>query len=230
MIKLVGILVIVVGFAFRWNALLVVVLAGITTGLVAGFSWTEIVTMSGQFFVDNRALTLPVILLLPMVGLLERHGLQQRVAHLMRQAKAATAGRVLWTYQLVREGTSMFGISMGNHASMVRPLVAPMAEAAAAKEGLLNDETSQPIRSHAAASENVGNFFADDIFVAVGALLLIKGFFDSVGVEVSLADIKLWSAPTAIWVLAVGWWRYRVLDAKLRKAAARRAEAAKEGA
>ena len=228
MIKLVGILVIVVGFAFRWNALLVVVLAGIATGLVSGFSWGEIVQMSGQFFVDNRALTLPVILLLPMVGLLERHGLQERVAQLMRRAKAATAGRVLWTYQFVREGTSMFGISMGNHASMVRPLVVPMAESAAAKEGLLTDESSQKIRAHAAASENVGNFFADDIFVAVGALLLIKGFFDSVGVEVSLADIKLWSAPTALWVLAVGWWRYRVLDAKLRNAAERRAAAAKE--
>lgn len=228
MIKLVGILVIVVGFAFRWNALLVVVLAGIATGLVSGFSWGEIVQMSGQFFVDNRALTLPVILLLPMVGLLERHGLQERVAQLMRRAKAATAGRVLWTYQFVREGTSMFGISMGNHASMVRPLVVPMAESAAAKEGLLTDESSQKIRAHAAASENVGNFFADDIFVAVGALLLIKGFFDSVGVEVSLAEIKLWSAPTALWVLAVGWWRYRVLDAKLRNAAERRAAAAKE--
>ena len=228
MIKLVGILVIVVGFAFRWNALLVVVLAGIATGLVSGFSWGEIVRMSGQFFVDNRALTLPVILLLPMVGLLERHGLQERVAQLMRRAKAATAGRVLWTYQFVREGTSMFGISMGNHASMVRPLVVPMAESAAAKEGLLTDESSQKIRAHAAASENVGNFFADDIFVAVGALLLIKGFFDSVGVEVSLAEIKLWSAPTALWVLAVGWWRYRVLDAKLRNAAERRAAAAKE--
>ena len=228
MIKLVGILVIVVGFAFRWNALLVVVLAGITTGLVSGFSWGEIVQMSGQFFVDNRALTLPVILLLPMVGLLERHGLQERVAQLMRKAKAATAGRVLWTYQFVREGTSMLGISMGNHASMVRPLVVPMAESAAAKEGLLTDESSQKIRAHAAASENVGNFFADDIFVAVGALLLIKGFFDSVGVEVSLADIKLWSAPTALWVLAVGWWRYRVLDAKLRNMAERRAAAAKE--
>ncbi|MDP2138204.1 MAG: DUF969 domain-containing protein [Candidatus Didemnitutus sp.] len=217
MTKLLGILLIAVGFALRWNALLVVALAGIATGLLAGFSFSEIVKMTGQFFVDNRALTLPVILMVPVVGLLERHGLQERVAHLMRQAKAATAGRVLWLYQFVRELTSMFGISMGNHASMVRPLVVPMAEAAAAKDGQLNDATSQQIRAHAAAAENVGNFFADDIFVAVGALLLIKGFFDSVGVPVELGDIKLWSAPTAVWVIAVGWWRYRVLDARLKQ-------------
>ncbi len=220
MTRLLGILIIGVGFALRWNALLVVALAGITTGLLAGFTFSEIVRMTGQFFVDNRALTLPVILMVPVVGLLERHGLQERVAHLMRRAKAATAGRVLWFYQFVRGLTSMFGISMGNHASMVRPLVVPMAEAAAAKDGQLNDATSQRIRAHAAASENAGNFFADDIFVAVGALLLIKGFFDSVGMPVELDDIKLWSAPTAVWVIAVGWWRYRVLDARLKKARA----------
>lgn len=229
MIKLLGIAFIAVGFALRWNALLVVVVAGIATGLLAGFSWTEIVTMTGQFFIDNRALTLPVILLVPIVGLLERHGLQQHVAALIRRARAATAGRVLWLYQCVREVTSMFGLSVGNHASMVRPLIAPMAEAAAETErarrpeaGPLGDDARQRIRAHAAAAENAGNFFADDIFVAVGALLLIKGFFDSVGVPVSLEQIKLWSAPTAVWVLLVGWWRYRSLDARLRRGAARR--------
>ena len=96
MIKLLGIVLIAVGFALRWNALLVVVLSGIATALLAGFSWPEIVRMTGQFFVDNRALVLPTILLVPIVGLLERHGLQQHVAALMRKAKAATAGRVLW--------------------------------------------------------------------------------------------------------------------------------------
>ena len=29
---------------------------------------------------------------------------------------------------------------------------------------------------------------------------------------VTLAAIQLWSAPTAVWVLVVGWWRYRSLD------------------
>lgn len=217
MIKLLGIVLIAVGFALRWNALLVVVLAGIVTGLLAGFSWREIMEMSGRLFVDNRALVLPVIVLVPVVGLLERHGLQQHVAALMRRAKAATAGRVLWLYQFIRGLTSTLGMSIGNHASMVRPLVVPMAESAAKTQGLLDGAASQRIRAHAAASENVGNFFSDDIFVAVGALLLIKGVFDSAGVPVSLEDLKLWSAPTAAWVLAVGWWRYRVLDARLRR-------------
>ena len=227
MIKLLGIVFIAVGFALRWNALLVVVLAGIATGLLAGFSWHEIVQMTGQFFVDNRALVLPTIALVPVVGLLERHGLQRHVAALMRSAKAATAWRVLWLYQAVRGVTSMLGMSIGNHASMVRPLVAPMAEAAEAlradsasnQRGTVNAQAREKIRAHAAASENVGNFFSDDIFVAVAALLLVKGVLESAGVPVNLRDVQLWSAPTALWVLVVGWWRYRVLDRQLRRAA-----------
>lgn len=229
MIKLLGIVLIAVGFALRWNALLVVTLAGLTTGLLAGFSWREMMQMTGQFFVDNRALTLPVILMVPVVGVLERHGLQQHVGALMRRARAATAGKVLLIYQAVRGLSSMFGMSIGNHASMVRPLVVPMAEGAAVREGKLNPGSAQEIRAHAAAAENVGNFFSDDIFVAVGALLLVKGVLDTAGVKVSLEDIKLWSAPTAAWVLVVGWWRYRALDRRGAKAGATPEPAEKEG-
>ena len=99
----------------------------------------------------------------------------------------------------------------------VRPLVVPMAEGAAKARGELTEATRERLRAHGAAAENVGNFFSDDILVAVGALLLVKGFFDSTGVPVTLEQIKLWSLPTALWVLLVGWWRYRALDRRLAK-------------
>lgn len=221
MIKLLGLVLVGVGFAFRLNPLPVVVVAGLVTGLLAGFSPQEVVTMIGQFFVDNRALTLPVILMVPVVGVLERHGLQECVAKLIRRSQGATAGRVAWLYQVLRGLSSMVGLSIGNHASMVRPLIVPMAEGAAKQDGELADEAKQEIRAHAAAAENVGNFFSDDIVVAVGAVLLIKAFFDNAGVAVDLSDIKRWSLPTAVWVIAVGWWRYRRLDVRLRRATAR---------
>lgn len=222
MIKLIGILVVAVGFAFRVNALLTVVLAAVVTGLAAGFPFHEVVSLIGQLFVDNRFIVLAVILMLPVVGLLERHGLQEHVAALMRRMPAATAGRVLWFYHAIRGLTSTLGLSIGNHASMVRPLVAPMAEGAARLDAAPGEVRGPRalVRAHAAASENLGNFFSDDIFVAVGALLLIERFFANVGVAVSLADIKLWSLPTALWVLLVGWWRYRALDRRLQGDAA----------
>ncbi len=217
MMKLLGILMIAVGFGFRWNALAVVLAAGVVTGMLAGFPLREVVEMTGKFFVENRGLTLPIVLMVPVVGLLEKHGLQERVAVLMHRAKAATAGNIYWLYQALRGGLSMLGISLGSHAGMVRPLIVPMAEAAAKRRGDDSESTREKLRAHGAVAENVGNFFSDDVVVAVGALLLVKGFFDTAGVPVALEDLKWWSVPTAVWVLVIGWWRYRALDRWLDK-------------
>lgn len=216
MIKLTGLLLVGLGFALRLNPLPVIMVAGITTGLLAGFSFMEVLAMIGRFFVDNRALTLPVILMVPVVGILERHGLRQRVAALIRRSRAATAGGVIWLYQVLRGLTSVFGLNIGNHASMVRPLIVPMGEGAAAGPGPLTPRQRADIRAHAAAGENTGNFFSDDIVVAVGALLLIKAFFDNAGVAVAMRDLQLWCLPTALWVVVVGRWRYRRLDRRVR--------------
>lgn len=215
MIKLIGILIVAVGFALRLNPLLVVVAAGLATGVAAGLSLPEVLALLGTYFVDNRFMTLPVLLMLPVVGLLERHGLQERVATLIRRSTAATAGRVLLAYHALRAAASTVAVNIGNHASMVRPVVAPMAEGAAARAGAPSPENAVAIRAHAAASENLGNFFADDIFVAVGPVLLIKGVLDAAGVRADVLAIAWWGAPTALWVLAVGWWRYRALDRRL---------------
>jgi uncharacterized membrane protein len=212
MIKLLGILVVALGFGFRVNALVVVLAAGLVTGLAAGFSLREVVAMMGKFFVDNRGLVLPIVLMLPVVGLLEKHGLQERIAVLMGRARAASAGAVYGLYQVLRGGFSVFGISLGSHPGMVRPLIVPMSEAVAAQRGELTEATRERVRAHGAAAENVGNFFSDDLLVAVGALLLVKGVLDTAGVPVTLASVQLWSAPTAVWVIGVGWWRYRALN------------------
>lgn len=125
MIKLTGLLLVGLGFALRLNPLPVIMLAGITTGLLAGFNFMEVLAMIGSFFVDKRGLTLPVILMVPVVGILERHGLRQQVAVQIGRMRAATAGGVLWSYQFLRGLASVFGLSIGHHVSMVRPLIVP---------------------------------------------------------------------------------------------------------
>jgi len=211
-VRLIGILVVAVGFALRLNTLLVVLVAGICTGLIAGMSFHEVLSLFGKYFVENRYMSLAVILTVPVIGLLERYGLQERAEMLVRERGGASAGRVLLLYQAVREITIALGIPIGGHAGMVRPLVAPMAEGAAATQGELDAKSRAAIRAHAAAAENVGNFFAEDIFIGVGAILLMKGFFDSVGMHVGVWDMALWGLPTALAAFAVGFWRYRVLD------------------
>ncbi|MDO8542752.1 MAG: DUF969 domain-containing protein [Opitutaceae bacterium] len=223
MIKLIGILVVAVGFAFRFNTLLVVLAAGVVTGLVAGLSFHEIMTLFGKYFVENRYMTMPVVLMVPVIGLLERHGLQERAEMLIRRAAAVTAGRVLVLYCAVRQISIALGVNIGGHAGAVRPLVAPMAEGAArAQHGALPEATVERIRAHAAAAENIGNFFGEDIFIAVGAILLMKGFFDAQKIEVGVWSMALWGIPTAVAAFAAMWWRARVLDREIAQTAVER--------
>ena len=198
MIKLIGIIVIAAGFALRLNTLLVVLLSGIVTGLVSGMSFNEVMEEFGRLFVTNRYMALPIVMMLPVVGLLERYGLRERAETLIRRSAAATAGRVLLLYMGVRQVSIALGINIGGHAGAVRPLVAPLAEGAARVcYGSLSKAMVERIRAHAAAAENVGNFFGEDIFIAVGSILLMKGFFDGMKIEVSTWAMALWGIPPA---------------------------------
>ena len=224
MIKLIGVLVVAAGFALRFNTLLVVMAAGIATGLCAGMSFHEIMTQFGRFFVENRYMTLPVVLIVPVVGLLERYGLQEHAERFIRRARTVTAGRVLLLYTAVRQISIALGVNVGGHAGAVRPLIAPMAEGAArARYGDLPEKIVQTVRAHAAAAENVGNFFGEDIFIAVGAVLLMKGFFESTGLNVSVWEMALWGLPTALVAFTAMWWRCRRLDRWVARAATKTA-------
>jgi uncharacterized membrane protein len=225
LLKLIGVALVAIGFALRWNPLILILVAGFATGFTAGFGPMEILAMMGRFFVENRFMTLPIVLLVPLIGLLERYGLQERAGQLIGKLAGATAGGILFLYQAMREVTSMFGLAIGGHTSMIRPLISPMAEAAAEKKaGVLPVALRMNIRAHAAAAENWGNFFADDIFVAVGPVLLMGGVFKAAGVDVSLKELGLWGLPTAAAALALGWWRYRKLNQLIEAAKDERKE------
>lgn len=231
-LKLIGVAVVAAGFALRLHPLLVLLVAGVATGFAAGIGPLELLGLIGTLFVDNLFTTLPIVLLMPLIGLLEEHGLQERAAALIRAAGKATAGRILLAYQLLREVSSMFGINLGGHAQMIRPLVAPMAEAAAEASGAresppvpLPAPLRQELRAHAAAAENWGNFFADDIVVAIGPVLLMKGVFDSAGIAVSVAALGAWGLPTALFALLLGAWRFRRLDRAIEQHTAKRTAA-----
>jgi uncharacterized membrane protein len=222
-IKLIGIIVIAAGFALRLNTLLVVLASGIVTGLVSGMSFNGIMEEFGRLFVTNRYMTLPIVLMLPVVGLLERYGLRERAEALIRRSAAATAGRVLLLYTGVRQVSMALGINIGGHAGAVRPLLAPLAEGAArVRYGSLSKVMVARIRAHAAAADNVGAFFGEDIFIAVGSILLMKGFFENLKIEVSTWVMALWGIPTAVGAFAMMAWRTHALDRQLTREAARK--------
>ncbi|OPZ11276.1 MAG: hypothetical protein BWZ07_02119 [Alphaproteobacteria bacterium ADurb.BinA280] len=223
---LLGVGMVVAGFALRLNPALVVVFSGLATGLIAGMSPVEVLALLGSAFIKNRYLAL-LLLTLPVISLLERHGLREQARHLIQGLRGATAGRLMLAYLLFRQLLSAIGLhSLGGHPQTVRPLLAPMTEAAAeAQKPTLSATERERLRALAASTDNVGLFFGEDIFIAFGGVLLMQSFLADNGIFVEPLQIALWGIPTAICAFLIHGARLLNLDRRLQGARSTGAEA-----
>ena len=215
-LPLLGIPIVVVGFALRLNPMLVVVASGVATGLLAGMSPVAVIAAFGKAFNDNRIIAI-VWVVLPVIGLLERYGLQHRAAAVIRGFKGATTGRLLLFYLAYRQLTAAVGLhSTAGHAQTVRPLVAPMALAAAGDPA---PEEAEKIKAMAAATDNVGLFFGEDVFVAIGSIVLIQQTLKTYGYDLTPFQLAVWAVPSAVAAFLIHAVRIRLFSARLRRAA-----------
>jgi uncharacterized membrane protein len=216
---LLGVAVVIAGFLLRANPALVVIAACGVTGAAAALPVTQILESLGTAFIKTR--NLPLIYLLPLaaIGLLERFGLKEHAQASIAKIGSATTGRLLIVYLFVRELSAAFGLTgLGGHPAMVRPLIAPMAEGAAvARNGKLSDRLRHRIRAMAAATDNVGLFFGEDIFVAFGAIVLMQTILRAEGIEVNPLHMALWGLPTAIFAFVIHSWNLHRLDVQIRR-------------
>ncbi len=225
---LLGVAVIVLGFALRFNAVPVVVTAALVSGLLSGMSLPVLLALLGKSFVSSRLLLL-FVLTLPAIGLLERAGLREHAQRWMSRLHGLTLARLLIGYLLIRQLLATVGLTgVAGAAQTVRPLVAPMGEAAAEKIlPSLDQADREELRAIAAATDNVGRFFGEDVFIALGAVLLIQGFYSQHGIELSPLSIALWALPTAIAAFVIQSVRVWLYQRRLqRRAAALRADGA----
>ena len=215
---LLGIALVVIGFALRFNPMLVVTVAAIVTGLLGGMDWQEVISTFGKAFNDNRIIAI-VWIVLPVIGLLERHGLQQRAAALIRGLKNASTGKLLILYLAYRQITAAIGLhSTAGHPQTVRPLVAPMALAAAERQhGKLEGTTEETVKAYSAATDNVGLFFGEDIFFAIGSIVLIQQTLATYGYDLAPLELALWAIPSAIAAFLIHGARLWLLDRRLAK-------------
>jgi len=239
---LIGVAVVIAGFALKRNAVLVVVAAVVASAFAAGMDVGDLLALLGNSFVSNRALLL-FTLTLPVIGLLERFGLRERAKRWIEGFKGLSLARLLIAYLGARQLLAMFGlIDLGGHAQTVRPLLAPMSEAAAARDvafakqpatvatahesgaarELAADERTR-VRALAAATDNVGRFFGEDVFLAFGAVLLIQGFYERNGIHLEPLAIALWALPTAIAAFVIHSIRIVIAQRGLRARAVDRA-------
>ncbi|MBQ2086202.1 MAG: DUF969 domain-containing protein [Oscillospiraceae bacterium] len=223
-IKLIGVVIVVIGFALKFDTIATVVIAGLATGLVAGMTPMEILNTLGTSFVSQRTATL-FVLTLPAIGICERYGLKEKAIDFIRSIKNATTGRVILIYQAIRTLAAAFSVRLGGHPQFVRPVVVPMAEGAySAKYGEISDEVSDTIRGASAGAENYGNFFAQNCFMGASGTLLIVSTLVEQGYEVTPAQIAGWSIPIAVISVVVGAVRAILLDKKLDKQGERSAK------
>ena len=206
---LLGIALVVVGFALKLNPMLVVTAAAIVTGLLGGMDLVEVISTFGKAFNDNRIIAI-VWIVLPVIGLLERFGLQQRAAALIRGFRKATTGRLLLLYLAYRQITAAIGLhSTAGHPQTVRPLVAPMALAAAEQQHGELDEVPDGL--------DFGLFFGEDIFFAIGSIVLIQQILATYGYDLAPLELAVWAIPTAVIAFLIHGTRLLLLDRSLAR-------------
>jgi uncharacterized membrane protein len=233
LLKLVGVAIVVVGLALRLRTTLVVVVAALATGLVAGlplfshegfFQHLPYLTKPGQVgvidtlgkaFADNRLMTL-FILTLPAIGLAERYGLQEQAANLIRKIRAATVGRLQIIYQLFRVLHGLMGIRLNGHPSFVRPLIFPMSVGAAQAS---DADSVEKIKAANAAAENYGNFYGQNLSPVQAGILLVYGVMQGQGLAVGVWDLVRYTIPIVVASIILAVVQFLWLDRALTKMA-----------
>jgi uncharacterized membrane protein len=120
---------------------------------------------------------------------------------------------------LYRQLTAAIGLhSTAGHPQTVRPLVAPMALAAAEKQhGELSEADSEQVKAFAAATDNVGLFFGEDIFFAIGSIVLIQQTLVTYGYDLAPLELALWAIPSAVAAFVIHSFRLMLLDRRLAR-------------
>ena len=208
-LKLIGILIIILGFLFKIDTIAVILIAAVVTGIVSGLDFYSILETLGKAFGKNPLITL-FIITLPMVGLIERKKKKKQASNMIGKVKRVTSGRLMTIYLLIREIAGVASIRIGGHPQFVRPLINPMVQGALkTRYNLKDDEVDEAdiekIKAQTSAMENYGNFFGQNLFVGAAGVLLMVGTFQSLGIKVDAIELVLASVPIALIVLVLVW-------------------------
>ncbi|MCR4956665.1 MAG: DUF969 domain-containing protein [Lachnospiraceae bacterium] len=197
-LKLVGVLIVILGFTLKLDSILIIFLALIVTGFAGGLGLDGLLEAIGTNFVANRSMAIFIPILL-ITGVLERNGLREAATDLIKKVKGATAGKVVVAYGVMRAIFGAFNVGFGGVAGFVRPVVLPMAEAAVKNQGHeAKEEHIEDIKGMSSAMENITWFFFQVLFVGGAGGVLVQSTLASLGYEVELIELAAAEIPVAI--------------------------------
>lgn len=204
-IKLIGIVIVVAGFALKKDSILIIMLAALATALVGGIGIIELIEILGTAFYSNRSMEIFILVFL-VTGTLERNGLKEAAANLIGKVKGASPGAVIGSYGVLRGFLGSFNVGLGSHAGFVRPVIMPMATSAI--EGKtngepVNEDHVEAIKGMSAAVENITWFFCQVLFVGGSGAILVQTTLANLGYEVELLDLAAAELPVALFAVAL---------------------------
>lgn len=210
--ELIGVVIIVVGFALKFDTIAIVLCAGIATGIATKMDLLGILTFLGEAFVDTRYMSL-FLLTLGVIGILERNGLRETSARLIGSIQRATSGKVLSIYVFARMVFSALSLMVQGHIQFVRPLIYPMARGASE----LKEKEEEKLKGLCNANDNYGNFFGQNLFIASPGVLLIVGTLQEAGIKVDPYSIAMASAPVAFFALCYALLQNYLFDQRVKQ-------------
>lgn len=217
LIKLLGILIVIIGFALKKDSILIILCAAVVTALVGGLGITGLLETLGRSFVSNRSMTIFILIML-VTGTLERNGLKEAAANLIGRVKGASPGKIIGAYGIMRGIFAAFNVSFGGVAGFVRPIIMPMTTGAIEASGKkVNEKYLEEIKGMSSGMENITWFFWQVLFVGGAGGLLVQSTLAPLGYNVELIDLVKVEIPVALAALLVAIVYYNVKDKKLIK-------------
>lgn len=215
MLSLIGVLIVIVGFAMKKDSILIIITSAIVTAIIGKLGLIGLLETFGKSFVSNRAMAIFIMIML-VTGTLERNGLKEGAASLIKKLKNATPSKVISAYGFMRILFAAFNINFGGVAGFVCPIIYPMATASVKSSGKeLTPEYDEEIKGMSAAMENIAWFFGQVLFIGGSGALLVQSTLESLGYKVELADLAKVEIPVAIAALIFSSFYFNLKDRKL---------------
>ena len=217
MLSLLGVVVVIIGFALKLEPIAIIVVSAIVTAVCGGINVVDLLTSVGTTFVANRNQLITIILMI-LTGTLEKNGLKEAGAALIRKAKGLTTGMLIAIWGILDEIFIIFKIPIGGIPSYVRPILMPMTLGIIESKGYeVAPEHEETIKALYGKDYNVSNFFGQCLFAANSSVLLIQSTLASIGYEVDVMQIVAVKIPVALFAMLVNATQTLIVDGRMVK-------------
>lgn len=217
MLSLLGVVVVIIGFVLKLEPIAIIVVSAIVTAVCGGINVVDLLTSVGTTFVANRNQLITIILMI-LTGTLEKNGLKEAGAALIRKAKGLTTGMLIAIWGVLDEIFIIFKIPIGGIPSYVRPILMPMTLGIIESKGYeVAPEHEETIKALYGKDYNVSNFFGQCLFAANSSVLLIQSTLASIGYEVDVMQIVAVQIPVALFAMLVNATQTLIVDGRMVK-------------